>query len=92
MSRDLIKEWGISILNSQGNSLVRLAYNNETTASFISPIRYDLACPALQNASAAIPNGLASLLGGGGNSLLSLPSLAIYSNLTAMGGGLEIGY
>ena len=80
----------MSILISQGNSLVRLAYNNETTASFISPIRYDLACPALQGASAAIPSGLASLLGG--NSLLSLPSLASFSNLTAMGGGLEIGY
>ena len=90
MSRNFITEWGITKLTGEGKSLVRLAYNNETTASFISSIRYDLACPALQTASAAIPGGLVSLVGG--NSSQSLPSLASYSNLTAMGGGLEVGY
>ena len=89
VSRNLVTEWA-SMLISQGESLVRIAYNNETTASFIAPVRYDLACPALQAALAANPGGLGSLIGG--NSPPDLSSLANYSNLTAMGGGLEVGY
>ena len=73
-----------------GKSLIRLAYNNETTASYEFPIRYDLACPTLEAVLAAVPGGLNGIIGS--STPPSLPSLAKFANLTAMGGGSEIGY
>lgn len=33
--------------NPQSNSLIRLAYDNQTTASFIAPVTYDYARPLI---------------------------------------------
>ena len=73
-----------------GNSLIRLAYNNESNASYDFPNKYDLVCPALKGALERVPGGMNEILGN-----LDSPAwgfLAKYENLTAMGGGSEIGY
>lgn len=36
-----------------GDTLVRLAYDNQTTASFVSPGVYDNSCPAVNNPTPA---------------------------------------
>lgn len=43
----LLKMCGISLTSAfvTANTLIRLGYDNETTASFIDPITYDYACP-----------------------------------------------
>jgi cholinesterase len=33
------------LTNDAGNSLIRLAYDNQTSASFVAPVTYDYACP-----------------------------------------------
>lgn len=51
-------------------------------ASYVRPIRYDLPCPVLEAILATIHGGLNGIIG---SSPPSLPSLAKYVNLTAMG-------
>ena len=67
-----------------GNTLIRLAYNNETEASYIFPVTYDLACPVIEALLASLPGGLAGLLSA---DLSTLAPLSQFKNLTAMGGG-----
>lgn len=78
------------VLTAAGNSLIRLADNNETTASYDFPIKYDLACPALKRALDTVQGGIDEIFGNSESSTLGF--LANYTNLTAMGGGSEIGY
>ena len=70
--------------NPNGDTLIRLAYNNETEASYIFPVTYDLACPAVEAVLASISGGLVGLLSA---SPSALAPLAQFNNLTAMGGG-----
>ena len=70
--------------NPHGDTLIRLAYNNETEASYIFPVTYDLACPTVEAVLASIPGGLVGLLSA---SPSALAPLAHFNNLTAMGGG-----
>ena len=74
-----------------GDTLIRLAYNNETQASFVFPVTYDIACPTLEALIATIPGGLTGLLGGTANAS-ELAPLGAFANLTQLGGGSEIGY
>ena len=67
-----------------GDTLIRLAYNNETRASFVFPVTYDLACPVVEAVLAGIPGGF---LGLPYASPSALAPLAQFGNLTAMGGG-----
>ena len=70
-------------------TLIRLAYDNETTASYIFPETYDQVCPVLEAVIAQVPGGFAGLA-------LASPStlapLGQFKNLTALGGGSEVGY
>ena len=75
-------------LTDPGKSLIRLGYNNETTASYECPLTYDRACADLERALAATPAGLGGVIG----NQTALQSLNHDGNLTVMGGGSEIGY
>ena len=75
--------------NAMSDTLIRLAYNNETTASYISPVTYDIACPVLEAVLAQVPGGFAGLASAN-TSTLAL--LGRFMNLTALGGGSEVGY
>jgi len=70
--------------NPLGDTLIRLAYNNETDASYVFPVTYDLACPVVEAVLALIPGGTAGLASA---SPSTLAPLAQFGNLTAMGGG-----
>lgn len=72
-----------------GQSLIRLAFNNETTASYDFPVTYDLACFALSGVLAR-SGGIHGIVGNGNPH--ALESLAKFTNLTAMGGGAGVGY
>lgn len=71
------------------DTLIRLAYNNETTASYIFPSTYDAACTVLQAVFPQVSGGFTGL---GSANASKLVSLARFTNLTALGGGSEIGY
>ena len=75
--------------DAECDTLIRLAYNNETTASYISPVTYDLACSVLESVLAQAPERCVGL---GPASPTTLAPLGQFSNLTAVGGGSEIGY
>ena len=66
------------------DTLIRLAYDNETRASYVFPVTYDLACPVVEAVLAGIPGGF---LGLSSASPSTLAPLAQFGNLTAMGGG-----
>ena len=66
------------------DTLLRLGYNNETRASYVFPVTYDLACPVVEAVLAGIPGGFLGLLSA---SPSTLAPLAQFANLTAMGGG-----
>ncbi len=70
-------------------TLIRLAYNNETSASYILPVTYDIACPVLEAVLAKVPGGLTGL---GTANVSTLAPLGQFANLTTLGGGSEIGY
>lgn len=70
-------------------TLIRLAYDNETTASYIHPVTYDIACSTLETVLAQVPGGLLNL---GSANPATLAPLGQFSNLTALGGGSEVGY
>lgn len=70
--------------NPNGNTLIRLAYNNETEASYVYPVTYDLACPVVEALLGSLPGGLAGLLSASPSTLAPLDQ---FKNLTAMGGG-----
>lgn len=70
--------------NPLNATLIRLAYNNETAASYVFPVTYDLACPVVETVLALIPGGTAGLPFA---SPSTLAPLAQFGNLTAMGGG-----
>ena len=64
-------------------SLIEYAQCNATEPSFVFPVTYDLACPALEALDASVPGGLlnsANLAG-----LLANASLP--ANITDLGGG-----
>ena len=67
-----------------GDTLIRLGYNNETRASYVLPVTYDLACPVVEAVLGGIPGGF---LGVPYASPATLAPLAQFGNLTAMGGG-----
>ena len=69
---------------TNGDSLIRLAFENETRASFVDPVTYDLACPVIEAVLADIPGGFLGLLSANSSSLAPLGQ---FGNLTAMGGG-----
>ena len=79
-----------ALLTISGNNLIRLGYGNETTASYQSPAVYDLACPTLERALASTPGGLSGIIGNTNSA--KYQSLLRFTNLTAMGGGSEVGY
>ena len=70
-------------------TLIRLAYKNETSASYIYPVTYDSACPVLESVLAQVPGGLTGL--GSADPSIIAP-LGQITNLTALGGGSEVGY
>ena len=70
--------------NPHGDTLIRLAYSNETEASYIFPVTYDLACPTIEAVLASLSGGIVGLLSA---SASALAPLAQFENLTAMGGG-----
>lgn len=75
--------------NATANTLIRLADDNETAASYIDPATYDIACSVLEAVLTQIPGGFAGLATA---SPSVLASLGQFSNLTALGGGSEVGY
>ena len=81
--------YGWPTYDPTGNTLIRLAYNNETTASYILPVTYDIACSVLESVLAKIPGGFTGLASA---SPSTLAPLGQFSNLTALGGGSEVGY
>ena len=81
--------YGWPTYDATGNTLIRLAYNNETTASYIFPVTYDIACPVLESVLAQVPGGFAGLTSA---SPSTLAPLGQFANLTALGGGSEVGY
>ena len=74
-------------LTGPGRSLIRLGYNNESNASYEYPGKYDLACPALAKALRTTFGGVDTLMNQSDSR-----TLGDFTNLTAMGGGYEIGY
>ena len=71
-----------------GNTLIRLGYGNETSASFIDPETYDQACPTLRQILAGLPGPFTTLLFADQATLAPLDN---FGNLTEMGGGMEVG-
>ena len=71
------------------NTLIRLGYDNETSASYIDPVTYDEACSTLREIFTSLPGPLTSILTA--NPSVFAP-LAQFQNLTEMGGGSEVGY
>ena len=67
-----------------GNTLIRLGYDNETEASSVFPVTYDLACPVIEAVLADIPGGFLGLPYANASTLAPLGQ---FGNLTAMGGG-----
>ena len=67
-----------------GNTLIRLGYDNETEASSVDPVTYDLACPVIEAVLADIPGGFLGLPYANASTLAPLGQ---FGNLTAMGGG-----
>ena len=74
--------------NDDNNLLIRLAYENETSASFIDPNTYDLPCQTVRGILKELPS-YTDLLFVGEDVLAPLNEFA---NLTEMGGGSEVGY
>lgn len=83
------RPYGWPRYDADETTLIRLAYNNETTASYALPVTYDIACPVLEAVLAKVPGGLISL---GSANVSTLAPLRQFKNLTAVGGGSEIGY
>ena len=69
---------------TNGDTLIRLGYNNETRASYVDPVTYDLACEVVEAVLKDIPGGVLGLLDANEE---ALEPLGRFGNLTAMGGG-----
>ena len=70
-------------------ALIRLVYNNQTRASYISPGTYDEPCDTIRGILAKLSGPFVSLLSAPDSVLAPLDK---FENLTAMGGGSEVGY
>lgn len=75
--------------NAPEKTLIRLAYNNETEATFDYPSTYDLACEVLMQVQQKLQPGFAGIVKA---SQADLAPLKQFQNSTALGGGSEVGY
>ena len=75
--------------NEGANTLIRLGYANDTSASYISPATYDESCETVRKILAGLPGGFTSLIFADQQTLAPLNE---YANFTEMGGGSQVGY